>query len=416
MPYKCFFSYARDNTDKYLDKFYADLREEIRQHTGLLQANILFRDTGLQTGEYWDNELKDALATSEALICVVSPIYVGREFCGKEFQIFRERVDAATAPPRQLANATNVILPVLWMPVKGDMPEVLSRLQHYSDDYPPDYKTEGLRYLLMLEKETEYRRFLHLFVARVLEVTPPRTAALPPLDDVPAFEEVPSAFHVRRIPAPTPGPEQSAGGPNNVKFVFLAARGPEIQPLRRAACYGNDGGWFWRPFDPPDQVTVGTIAQQAASDENLRYQEIPLDDQIIERLRLADEKKEIIVVVVDVWSMKVPTYHDLMRLYDTAGFLNCAVIIIWNEEDDETQHNLSELRDLVTVTFRFRASLEGTTYFKGSIRSMNELRNELRNTLTDLKLKIIAVGQAEKRITGELLPAPIISVPSRDSQ
>jgi len=97
MPYKCFFSYARDNADEYLETFFNDLREEIHQYTSLPPPEILFRDTRLETGDNWDERLKAGLATSDALICLVSPTYVGREFCGKEFQIFTETTTISTA-------------------------------------------------------------------------------------------------------------------------------------------------------------------------------------------------------------------------------------------------------------------------------------------------------------------------------
>src|SRR6185369_12941035 len=345
MPYKCFFSYARDNADEYLETFFNDLREEIHQYTSLPPPEILFRDTRLETGDNWDERLKAGLATSDALICLVSPTYVGREFCGKEFQIFTERVEAAKVRHARFADPPpSVILPILWIPVKSDMPQSLDRLQHYNDDYPSEYKTEGLRYLLRLGKQEEYRDFLHRFVERVQQVTPPTAAALPPLDFVREFADVTSAFHVRHTPSTAPTTEQDIGGPNSVKFVFVAAKSQEIQPVKQQVqCYDSDGGWFWRPFDPPEQLTVGRVAQQVASDENLRYNEIPLDSDIVTQLQLADERKEIIVIVVDVWSIRLQTYQEVMRHYDAAGYVICAVLIIWNEQDDETQQNLQAL-------------------------------------------------------------------------
>jgi FxsC-like protein len=414
MPFKFFFSYARDNADKYLEKFYDDLRGEIRQRAGLSERETAFRDTGLQTGDHWNSKLKDALQTSQTFICTISPTYILREFCGKEFQIFHERTQNRLEADRETVNPHNVILPVIWIPIKGDLPEALGSLQLYDADFSPDYKVEGLRYLLKLGKETEYQQFLHLFAGKVIDAA--LSTELPVLNFVPDFDAVSSAFHQNQSVADRV-PDESVGGPNNVKFVFVAAKQQEIQTIRdMLACYHSEGGWFWRPYDPPEKLTVGTIAQQIASDENLRYHEIPFDGGIIEHLRRADEKREIIVLVVDAWSIKLRVYRDLMRLYDSGGFLNCAVLIVWNEQDNETQHNFSGLQDLVTVTFRFRASIKDQVYFKGPIGSLEELRREIRKTLVDLRLKILEVGQAEKRITGQPIPAPMISVPTGDSK
>ncbi len=417
MKFQFFFSYARaDDSDGRLKKFFRALSKEVRDQTGLSPKEVIgFRDTeNIQTGDDWSEELKEALQTSRVFICLVSPTYINRDYCGKELQVFLNRLERYQAPGDHLAKKPRVILPVLWIPIKGEIPKALSRLQLHDDDLPPEYKAEGLRYLMRLKtKESAYQEFLIRFAEKVVEVA--KGPELPSIHPAPNIEDVRSAFHASPDSMTDIGAEPDAGGPNIVKFGFVAAKKDEMQGVKNSVeYYDNKGGWWWSPYLPAEKRTVGLIAQEAASNENFRYLEMPIDQATIQRLERAEEKKEIVVIVVDPWTIFVSRYKEIMLLYDGESHFNCAALVPWNEEDQDTIESRSLLEDTLKVTFRAKSASERTLYFNDSICSADDLRAGMQSTLTQIRLKIIEVSEAEKRIQLKPSPKPTIPTPGGD--
>src|ERR1700680_2375090 len=72
-PYWFFFSYARDDSDEKLERFFKDLSDEVRIQKGLdAKASLIgFRDTrSIKTGDDWPTEMKQALQTSRVLVSI----------------------------------------------------------------------------------------------------------------------------------------------------------------------------------------------------------------------------------------------------------------------------------------------------------------------------------------------------------
>ena len=113
MDYHFFFSYSRIDHGSYLEKFFSDLRSEVYKKVGLKEIsleNIAFRDqSNIEVGEEWPNELIQALNFSKTLVCIYTPAYFRSEYCGKEVQVFHNRLSMVD----QLEKPT-VLIPVLW--------------------------------------------------------------------------------------------------------------------------------------------------------------------------------------------------------------------------------------------------------------------------------------------------------------
>src|ERR1700749_1115042 len=94
-----FLSYARLDRETapkdqdYIKSFYEDLRRNLLQMKPQAGEVGFFDDKGISHGSAWQPTLNQALATCRVLICVYSPAYFISEYCGKEFQIFRTRLD-----------------------------------------------------------------------------------------------------------------------------------------------------------------------------------------------------------------------------------------------------------------------------------------------------------------------------------
>ncbi len=428
--FQFFFSYARTDSDKYLIRFFTDLCDEVYRRTGISRdQKVGFRDTSnIKTGDTWSLELKDALQKSRVFISIASPTYINRDFCGKEFQVFKDRLDRYRKSLKAGAKPPRVMLPVVWYPVVAGMPDAIKKLQLDDDELPAEYKDEGLRYMMQLRKYSDqYKKFLSQFAKKVIESA--NTATLPSLDPPPEFENVQSAFHkpsAQVASAAASGKPiiaeatetNSSGGPNVAKFVFVVAKQKEIkenQVKQDANNYDDNGGWFWRPYFPGTEDRIGLIAQDVASSEKLKFVEMPLNKNIVQKLKEAKKKNEIVVIIVDGWTIRLPKYREIINRYDGQLLLNCAVLVPWNEQDNETTQKWSLLQNTLQITFPAKIAAKHPIYFNDSIRSVEELREGLQKTLSNLQMKIIDANKAEKIIELEPRPLSIIQGPSGDS-
>jgi FxsC-like protein len=418
MAYQFFFSYARDSTDNYLPRFFKDLCGEVRRRKNPPppEDEIGFRDTsGIKAGAEWTAELKEALRTSLSLVYILSPDFIYREFCGKEFEIFRRRLALDPKPNAEERGKNPVVLPVVWVPIKGWMPEPLRARQWHDDSLLSEYKTYGLRQLMNLSRfRDKYREFVTLFADKIIAAT--EGPALPRLRAMPAFKNVPDAF---RRTTPTAGPgaakaaaQESPGGPTEAIFVFVAAPWPEIQTVRSdpARCH-EGGGWGWRPYRPADEDTIGKVAQRVSADEKIRYNELRLSKGIIRGLKNALKRREIVVILVDAWTLRLPVYRDQVKLFDAISLPNFAVLIPWNESDAETLTAKPLLETALRVALPSRSVSAAPPYFRAPIRSAGDLLDELRTTLAEVQMNLIMLGDAEKAIAGPHIPAPMLALP-----
>jgi hypothetical protein len=64
--YYFFFSYSRNDNNRYLKTFYTDLDEAVRDMVGREKVSF-FDQSGNEPGDHWENNLKIALSTSRVL-------------------------------------------------------------------------------------------------------------------------------------------------------------------------------------------------------------------------------------------------------------------------------------------------------------------------------------------------------------
>src|SRR6185436_137169 len=192
-------SYARLDRDE--DKhdcirtFYQDLIRELRMQKGLPEGNIGFFDgSDIEPGEAWSEQLVDALCTSRAFIPVYSPTYFTKEYCGKEWAIFRSRLGSYAEHSTEAINLP-LIFPVLLLAPDqiGALPQAAVDIQYMHDDFPSVYGEEGLRYMMRLSGyKDDYERFLTKFARKLIRATD--THHLPPTTNALHIQQVENAF------------------------------------------------------------------------------------------------------------------------------------------------------------------------------------------------------------------------------
>jgi FxsC-like protein len=421
MDYWFFLSYARRDAigREYLKRFYEDLAREVASKAGL-RSNLkesdvgFFDEIGIEAGDHWPKTMANALQRCRVFVCLFSRGYFNSEYCGKELQVFLDRVKTYA-----IANKIEpppVVMPVLWdrpdmLPVP--LPAAVSDLQYTHDSFGKLYSKEGLSFLMRLQRNRdEYELFLMEFAEKLVRVG--GSAILPAFPAMPPLSEVKSIFHSR----PTNGAATvlDTAGPRFVQFVFVAGRRQEFQGTdfrKRLDYYGDEGGLDWHPYlpDVPDEVAI--MAQEVAVAEKLRYEVLSLDDGIIGQLEEAQRRNKVVAIIVDTWTLRLQPYHAAMREYDRHLFSNCEVLVVWNNLDDETVTSRSSLQDAVRVTFLNRIGSKDTSFLEW-VGSPAELKTHLSATLNRVRMRIIEQTEVIKRVeSAHVIAKPVITGPGR---
>jgi FxsC-like protein len=201
-------------------------------------------------------------------------------------------------------------------------------------------------------------------------------------------------------------------GPGHVKFVVVAGRDSELIAVRKNVdCYGDDS-LDWRPYFPRHDRRAISLLQFVAACENLISSSLDLGPDIADQLRNAEGENTVVVIAVDPWSIRLAPYHDLMREFDGKSFLNCAVLVPWNNDDDETKTNRSHLMTALQITFTHRFADSNLKLFRNEISSPEQLERELRDVFIEIQRRILESGEVARRAEGEgIIVQPFISSP-----
>jgi FxsC-like protein len=348
-----FLSYASNSVLKrFHGQFFDDLVEALiaeRDTLDAQKARLGFYDRdGIQLGDSWTHELAEALRTCQVFVYIQSEAYFSRPWCGREWTVFRNRINRWMQGPQATGARPPLMLPILWKPPTRNPPATVAvDIQYGHREFGEAYVQNGLHTLMKLERfRDDYQEFLSRLAQRILQIAD--AYPLPPGDrDRIDFESIPNAF----APAPAssydgPGVPMVRQdiGPRHVVFVYVVGTRPELQNWRRKVDAYGDGGWIdWRPYFPPIDRRVAWYAQGVVHEEDLNYERLDMNPDLVELMRQAEANNKIIILVVDCWSLHSSKYGNLMLQFDTRQFRNCCVVVPWNE-DDETRDQAPTLK------------------------------------------------------------------------
>ncbi len=389
-----FMSYAHaDNHSRHtylVEKFFQDLRDEVATRTTGVPVGYL--DTvNLNPGESWPIELAAAVRQCRVFIPILSARYFEREYCGREWALFETRChryatdNACQQPP--------LIVPVVWAtPIEVEFPRFARELQFTVDvadvhndqrRFIDDYARHGLLYVLKRCTSSHanvYETILEKLAHRIIEVGTnyelPELAevALKPLGEIPnRFARQPGQV----VPVSTPS--------TRANFAIVAGCPNEMQAVRGSApaVYGTNGREDWAPYYPQCRKPIGLVAQRQANSRDLICEWLPVDGNLVCKLREAERDNSLAIVVIDPWTLKVPEYARFLTEFDQHQFTNCAVLIAWNMDDPDTSGQAdalsATLKNILARRFQFRNLL------RDRIAGPAELENELRDVIIELE-------------------------------
>jgi FxsC-like protein len=408
MPY-FFFSYACANAvgkaDAYVSKFFEDLEFEIR-HKAQPPAvgEIGFRDWDtIVTGENWQQKLSSAVSTCKVFIPLYSPTYFTREACGKEWYAFTERLAEHAKRSANPLELPPLIMPVWWAPVdlqKFCLPPSITSLQytftHLGQEYEfgQKYEDQGLLQLLQLD-DPDYKIFVTRFAKRMRDVC--NAHALTDGQAL-AWNELSNAFQPAAAAPTAPAPD----GPGHVEFLIAAGCAPQFAHVpARQACYG-DRPENWRPYHPQFAKRIGPLVQGTAAAADLTSLLVDVGPGLSDRLKQAKKKQNIVVLIVDPWSLDVAGIAQQLGEYDELDLWNCTAFVTWNDDDEETQHKRSELKQRVAEIFENKtAPGRDTNTFRDDINSLKKLEGDLAEALVQIQQRVVERGKVMRKAEGE---------------
>jgi FxsC-like protein len=223
--------------------------------------------------------------------------------------------------------------------------------------------------------------------------------------------------------APPANPMRSAGsgsawiGPSYVRFFFVAGSRDELQSLRRAVdAYGSAQGPTWLPYFPAVERSASALSQEIAARLNMTSFPEQLTaataEEFTAQLRVAQQNGNVVVLLVDTWSLCLDRYLTLMQQYDGVDLWNTAVLVVWNKGDQETVAAQSRLQRRVDLAFVAKRN-RNDPYAYPETNSPTEFSEGLCEMLARAQLKVVDITQQIARAEGDtFIPRPIVSGPA----
>lgn len=400
MTHRIFVSYASCDFEneqdlKWFDTFCKNLVNEIAITEGWAKENLVFRaKSSIQAGQTWTVELEHALRTAQVMLCFYSTQYFLSEWCGREFAVFTQRHEQwlKSLPAGAQAGTTRVI-PVIWVP-RTNAPACATLLQDRDDAYPPDYHKLGLRRLFELRRKREYTEAKTALAERIIGAL--KQPAMPHAAALGDMQSIKDAFAEQRTAGAAPqGSQRSL---RKAYFVFAAANRDELHGAKQELdAWGSHNGWDWQPYHPTNLEPVGALAQLAAGNKKLPYQQLPCDPDLPRHLKDAKKANSPVVIFTDPWTATLPTYRAVLEEYDLLNLTNCALLVPWNEADAETARSKAELEQNLWAACEQKYRYNYPCHY-WQIRTSEELRDRALTVLDEITLRMLdQAGPSEVR-------------------
>ncbi|NUR62940.1 MAG: hypothetical protein HOV87_30445 [Catenulispora sp.] len=352
----CFFlSYAhtprvfQDGPDLnyWVREFFRDLCNELvscdpRWHRPDGQGLPGFMDEEIREGRLWRRRLVTELATCRVFIPLYCGPFFASENCGKEWAIFRARQMAHMA---QTGQPNEAILPVIWKPVRGELPPFATAPQMERLGAADAYFERGLYELIRLDRDRAYTSVVLRLAERLDEAA--RNAAPPP--GPPAdFDAMHPMFPLR---GESGSPEPGEAGERRLRITVAAPHLLSMPPGRDRLYYGARGE-DWRPYQPQSSVPLASRVEDVARGLGYTPQVSTLNGTSPELHepgsdgRPADPADGPTLLLVDPWVAHTDM-SESVKAVDGRRKGWVRVLVPWSLTDTQTAEQAPVLRSLL---------------------------------------------------------------------
>ncbi|WP_433533809.1 TIR-like protein FxsC [Micromonospora sp. CA-249363] len=389
-----FLSYAQeDNRNKQVHQFFIDLSEAVGGLAALHRDEAGFIDGRIPLGSTWPDTLSDALSTSACLIALTSPRYVVSDYCGREFQVFAERIDEHE---RQHRVRPPAIVPVQWIPCDR-LPEAVAGFQYRNFATGNAYAQDGLLTLKQRKRhEDDYRDFVDALARHIVQTA--RKHELHRPAQRPVLAKVTSAFDLPPRPQAHHGPAastavQRATSARHVHIVLVAGSSAELAASRPGAedRYGAVSR-DWRPYQPELEVPIGSWAGAIATTKSYGWTVEDAED-LADVREWARAHNQIVVLVVDVWSADLPRYRvSLIRHDSDEDSPRSPVLVPWTAADAAAADGNRKMWDTLARVLPHHVVHNDRDVWRTEIATSARFQEELEDVLVVEQGRIYRTG------------------------
>jgi hypothetical protein len=286
-----FASYAHRDRDWQLEKFVSALRTELGRRPvfqGEPESVVFFDQDGLRIGDEWHPKLVSKVNSADTLLCLMSPWYFERDWCGRELGSFVARRKKLPGH----AVESRFIFPVWWMLPDSPRPLPAALAAHQCADpcFPKDYKSKGVRGLLKGRNTVQFDAMVAC-LAKLIAGTVEGPLRLPPGDAVSDVRSILNAFD-------------------------------EQQPFDVTIIVSDAAGLDWRPS--PLDVTVKQAIASVRARLGVLVRQIQVGANLAQACRQAHADRQLIVVLEVASEQQSPTLTRINQL----GLDNVAWLVV----------------------------------------------------------------------------------------
>jgi FxsC-like protein len=411
VAYGLYVSRANADPDEALSRsFFQNLTLKLQRKSVSPAADIRYLDTmNVQEPDVWWPWSLRAMQKSRVLICLYSKEYFSTPYCGRIWGAFLGRLR------EYFGNCPPLIVPLLWGPPSENpniLPRVARAIEFAHEDFGTEYCEKGLRFIQRWSTRDDYKAiydtFLEKLTNKIVELV--EKYPLPQETEIPLLKDIPNAF--KEFTEEDQVSDESDA--DYAKFVFMAARREEIRGLRTPASYGADSKQ-WMPYHPHSKEHVEWTTQKATADAGKSHDVIRLDENFLTNLQSADSKKNIIIILVDPWTIQLGgDYSTYAKRYDDAELPSSRLLVCWNTEDGETKRQTRYLQETLQKAFERKMRMRRADSFQGNVESIDQLRKELAKALLSARRQIVDEAEGPRVAEGERFVRPFYTVESAD--
>jgi hypothetical protein len=200
-------------------------------------------------------------------------------------------------------------------------------------------------------------------------------------------------------------PPDSKRGLTFVRYVFMAGLQDEMKTRRPGwTGYGiYSDRQDWCPCYPEVDRRAGDIAGQFASAAGKTFEFIEPGEKLLDRLKYAKELENIVVIVVDPWSVDLPSLKSLASKIDREALPNSGLFVMENKSGAEA--GVPVLK--VPGEPRFDSRQSRNEYVI-TVRSHEELQHKLETFFNTLREAMTAGGRIRSAEESAGAPQPLL--------
>jgi hypothetical protein len=226
----------------------------------------------------------------------------------------------------------------------------------------------GMQQLTTLSSafRVQYEFALNVLTDRIVEEA--KAQRLEPLKTL-DFDAITSAWDVEKATNPQ---SHTQGKISKTCFVFVSSN-----------------GWDWAPYEG-SHGQVGALAQKITGELGLKYEEIPCDASLPQKLKEANDSDVPTILFGDPNSLHIETYAQPMRQYDSQYLLNCAALVAWDAGVKDTIDTDPRWIRLKKEVFKQKAENPPPYHEWRSVFSQGDLNLKTRTMIELIRSRLMA--------------------------